>query len=221
MLCACGRAAPDDTTEATEELATCPRANAAVVERFISADCDTCWTDKAVSTIADDVWLLDWIVPSARGDDAPLSSAAPTEAIARAKRALKTALPANRPALQQTKARAPAQFGLRIATGPAWNGYFGVQVDGSGHIAGARSVWIALVETVAAGTDGTAVPRQLVRTVAGPFELRELRDGQPWQLLQAMRWPDTAKAARLRARTWLEGADGRIVVMAGERCRAP
>jgi len=215
------RAASDDTTDAAEVLDTCPRVSASVIERFISADCDTCWTDKAASTIADDVWLLDWIVPSARGEDAPLSSAAPTEAAARAQRTLKTPLQANRPALQRTAARTPATFDLRIVSGPAWNGYFGVQINGSGRIAGARSVWIALVETVAAGTDGTAVPRQLVRTVAGPFEPRELRHGQPWQLLQAMRWPETAKAARLRARTWLGGADGRIVAMAGERCRAP
>jgi hypothetical protein len=215
------RAASNDTTDTAETLDTCPRASATVIERFISADCDTCWTDKAAGTIADDAWLLDWIVPSASGGDAPLSSAAPTEATARARRALKAGLAANRPALQRTAARKPTQLGLRVASGPAWNGYFGVQVDGSGRMAGARSVWIALVETVAAGTDGTAVPRQLVRTVAGPFEPRELRDGQPWQLLQAMRWPETAKAARLRARTWIEGADGRIVAMAGERCRAP
>jgi hypothetical protein len=215
------RAASTDTTDNAETLDTCPRVSATVIERFISADCDTCWTDQAAGAIADDAWLLDWIVPSARGDEAPLSSAAPTEATARTRRALKTALAANRPAQQRTAARRPTQLELRVASGPAWNGYFGVQVDGGGRLASARSVWIALVETVAAGTDGTAVPRQLVRTVAGPFEPRELRNGERWQLLQAMRWPETAKAARLRARAWIEGADGRIVAMAGERCRAP
>ena len=33
-----------------------------------------------------------------------------------------------------------------------------------------------------------------------------------------MRWPDTAKPERLRARAWIEQPDGRIAAMAGERC---
>jgi hypothetical protein len=71
---------------------------------------------------------------------------------------------------------------------------------------------------VAPGTDGSAVPRHLVRTVAGPLEPAELRNGKPWQLLQAMRWPETAKPVRLRARAWIEQHDGRIVAMAADRC---
>jgi hypothetical protein len=47
-----------------------------------------------------------------------------------------------------------------------------------------------------------------------------LRSGQPWQHLQAMRWPETAKPERLRAQAWIEQRDGRIVAMAGERCDA-
>ena len=84
----------------------------------------------------------------------------------------------------------------------------------------AAAAWAALVEQVDAGTDGSAVPRHLVRTVAGPFEPAELRSGKPWQRLHAMRWPETAKPARLRAQAWIEQRDGRIVAMAGERCDA-
>jgi len=202
------------------DTAPCPRADAAVLERFISAECEACWTDAAIVRPAAGEWLLDWIVPSKRGDDAPLSPAAPLEARARAQRAL-AALPADdRTSVRRTAARGRSSPQLRVSSGPAWNGYFGVQVDASGRASDGASVWIALVETVTAGTDGSAVPRELVRTLSGPLQPVELRRGQPWQLLQAMRWPETAKASRLRVRAWIEDANGRIVVMAGERCGA-
>lgn len=198
----------------------CPRATATVVERFISADCAPCWTDAAAAAVPHDQWLLDWIVPSARGDDAPLAPAAPSESAQRARRALGTGLTAERTSVHRSAARTAsgAASSLRVVSGPAFNGYFGVQLDGRGVFASGTGAWIALVEVVAAGTDGTAVPRQLVRTVAGPFEPTELRSGKPWRVLQAMRWPETAKPERLLARAWLENAEGRIVAMAGERC---
>jgi hypothetical protein len=107
---------------------------------------------------------------------------------------------------------------LTVASGPAFNGYIGVQLDGRGRWPAGTSAWIALVESVPSGTDGTPVPRQLVRTVAGPLEPAELRSGERWRVLRSMRWPETAKPERLHARAWLERADGRIVAMAGERC---
>jgi hypothetical protein len=213
-------AAADD--EPVEPPDTCPATTAAVTERFISADCASCWTDKATPLPNADQWLLDWIVPSARGDDAPLSPAAPAEARGRADRAIKKgSLGAKRGVVRQWPARSGAATPLRVISGPAWNGYFAVQVNGQGGVAEARAVWVALVESVPAGTDGSAVARQLVRTVAGPFAPTELKSGEPWELLHAMRWPDTAKPARLRARAWIEGNGGRIVAMAGERCTPP
>jgi hypothetical protein len=211
-------AAGDDDANATA--LPCPRVNAAVLERFISAECQACWTDASVVQAGAGEWLLDWIVPSARGDAAPLSSAAPPEARARARRALK-AEPANdRARVQRSAARSDPSWQISVVSGPAWSGYFGVQIDASGRAHSGVSAWIALVETVAAGTDGSAVPRELVRTLAGPFAPSELRSGQPWQHLLAMRWPETAKPSRLHARAWIEDAAGRIVAMAGEPCGA-
>jgi hypothetical protein len=198
--------------------APCARSTAAVLERFISAECSTCWTDATLAAAGGDQWLLDWIVPSARGSEAPLSPAAPSEAAARARRVLNTGLDDTRTQLHRSAARSAGATRLRVASGPAFNGYFGVQLDGRGRLPSGSSAWIALVESVAPGTDGTVVPRQLVRVVAGPFEPAELRSGKPWRVLQAMRWPETARPERLRARAWLERADGRIVAMAGERC---
>lgn len=189
-------------------------------ERFISAECGDCWTDASIAAPPADAWLLDWIVPSARGDEAPLSAAAPDEAAQRLRRALENSVQQDRTLVHRTPARPARATRFIVASGPAFNGYFGVQLDGRGRWPAGTSAWIALVESVPAGTDGTPVPRQLVRTVAGPFEPRELHSGRPWRVIQAMRWPETAKPERLRARAWLERADGRIVAMASERCDA-
>ena len=209
-----GARGDDDSPNATP----CPPANAAVLERFINAECEACWRDAAAAQPKGSEWLLDWIVPSARGAEAPLSSAAPAEARARAGRALKSAPTDARARVQRSAPRSASSLQLSVVSGPAWNGYFGVQVDGSGRSAAGASVWVALVEAIPSGTDGTPLPRELVRTVSGPVTPAELRNGQPWQHLLAMRWPDTAKPSRLRARAWIEDGHGRIVAMAGERC---
>ena len=47
------------------------RAPTSLIERFISADCDTCWTSPAVVKTKPHELALDWIVPSAKGDEAP------------------------------------------------------------------------------------------------------------------------------------------------------
>lgn len=198
----------------------CPRIAGAVLERFISAECEACWTDPSVARPDAGEWLLDWIVPSARGEAAPLSSAAPVEARGRVERAMKAALTDDRASVQRTPARGASSLQLSVLSGPAWNGYFGVRIDGSGRAPAGSAAWVALVESVASGTDGTAAPRELVRTVSGPLTPPELRQGKPWQHLLAMRWPETAKASRLRARAWIEDARGHIVAMAGERCGA-
>jgi hypothetical protein len=214
---AAGAAAPAAAASAP---AACPRESAAVLERFIDAECATCWTDAAVPRPATNEWLLDWIVPTAKGDDAALSAAAPVEALARAQRALGKAPAGGITTPHRAAARGSRALQLRVRSGPAWSGYFAVQLEGSGRVPAGASAWVALVEWVEAGTDGSAVSRRLVRAVAGPLESAELRSGQPWQHLQAMRWPETAKPERLRAQAWIEQRDGRIVAMAGERCDA-
>ena len=201
--------------------AQCPRESATVLERFIDADCASCWTSAAAPQPGANEWLLDWIVPSSRGDDAELSAAAPAEALQRARRALGKPPEAGITTPHRAQARADNALHLRVQSGPAWSGYVAVQLDGSGRVPAGATAWIALVEWVDAGTDGTPVPRRLVRTVAGPFEPMELRSGKAWQRLQALRWPATAKPVRLRAHAWIEQRDGRIVAMASERCTEP
>ena len=194
----------------------CPSKPRQVMERFISADCEPCWSQAGASTASSDAWVLDWIVPGARGDDAPLAAAAPAEAAERVARLPGIALTANAVVVHRTTLRKPARLHLSVTAGPAWKGYFGVQLDSRGRWPKGSMAWLALVETVPAGTDGTPVPRQLVRTVAGPIAVDITQARQ--RDTRAMRWPETAKPERLRATAWVESPDGQIIGFARDRC---
>lgn len=196
----------------------CPGPGAAVVERFISADCPQCWIAVPQDGPKSPGIVFDWIVPSSRGDEAALSQAAPPESRDRAQRALGEALSDGQQTTLRTRLADASGLQLRVTAGPAWNGYFGLQFDATGSAPRGSSGWLALIEVVPEGTDDTPIARRLVRTVAGPIDLRELRPGRPVRTLLALRWPETAKAARLRARAWIESADGRMIAVAGEGC---
>jgi hypothetical protein len=205
--------------QAVQARTDCPRPDASVViERFISADCPDCWTRKPEDTASAQHWLFDWIVPASRGEDAFLSPAAPPESLDRLQRATGAGLADGHAATHRTALRTSNALRLSVTAGPAWNGYFGVQLDAKGPVPRGSSGWLALVEVVPPGTDGTPVARQLVRAVSGPLALAGLGPHQRVRSLHALRWPESAKPERLRARAWIEGADGRILAMAGEGC---
>jgi len=198
--------------------AGCPPGGAQLAEAFIAADCADCWTAPAPAPATARAtprgWRLDWITPA--GDDAALSAAALPEAAERARRAASAPAPTGWP---------PARR-LDVASGPAWAGYFGVQLrlqrtppqPHSTRLPPGSTGWLALVELLPAGTDGTPVPRALVRSVTGPLPV----DGAgPVSHLRALRWPEGARAERLQARGWIEGPDGRVLLMAADRCPAP
>ena len=191
----------------------CPRAGAPVLERFVSADCAECWRDAQQPAPAPGGWLFDWITPTL--PEAPLAAAAPAEARERALRSGGTA-----PIGQQMRAQraSPAPLpGLKLAvkSGPAWSGYFGLKLEVQGRLPAGSSAWIALVEVLPAGTDGSVVARQLMRTVAGPLPL----SGSAKQVqLRALRWPESAEPTRLDARAWIEGPDGAMLAVASDAC---
>ena len=201
-------------------MAACPGPGAALVEQFIAADCPGCWAGHP-SAAAARGWQLDWITPA--GNHAPLAAAALPEAADRLQRA---ALPSSTasPAQVQRRASLPARPGLslRVAAGPAWQGYFGLQLSllpppRPAWPAG-TTAWLALVESLPAGSEGNAAPRALVRSVAGPLPLDAAKPGQRLTHLRALRWPESAKPERLQARAWLEAPDGRVLAMAADRC---
>ena len=49
---------------------------AQLLERFINADCETCWTDPATPKPGKGTIALDWVVPGSLGDEAALSTVA-------------------------------------------------------------------------------------------------------------------------------------------------
>ena len=195
----------------------------ALVERFINADCATCWTDAATPPAARGVVALDWVLPGGRGEDAPLSAVATRDGLKRLE-ALGTAPPAASLTL-----RTPVQGrtgALRVAHGLPVSGYIGASIAFKGTTGGAASQpwtgWLALVETLPAGTEGSPVPRNLVRNLLqvqwdGRSQLskqEQLRfiESRPLDV------PAGTNTGRLRVIGWVQDASGRIVAAAQSRC---
>ena len=199
------------------------RTPVAVVERFTSADCENCWSDAAARPAPPRTLVLDWIVPSPRGDEAPLSAAATRDAndrLAALHRAAPTASYSN----QTPVAKRP--YRMRVAHGLPFNGYIGASMELPQ--SEVRPVplpvtgWLVLVETIAAGTEGTPVERNLVRnsltrTWDGRHQLSKDEQKRLWES-RPMGLGATAQPERLRVVGWVEDAQGRIITAAQSRC---
>ena len=190
-------------------------------ERFISADCESCWSDPRARAAARSEVALDWIVASTRGADAALSAAATRDAGWRLE-GLGRALAADTLELRSPVAGASGR--LRVAHGLAFNGYIGTSIS---FTAGPRapsglSAWVALVETIGAGTEGTPIERNLVRNTLqlqwnGPTAA--LANGQRgWSETRPMSIPEGARAERLRLVGWVQDRRGRILRLAQSHC---
>lgn len=191
----------------------CPSTpQALLLDRFIPADCQLCWEER--SDPEPGVLVLDWIVPSPRGDDAPLAAAALPEASVRAGPISRTATTSRRQALPSV-----AGLSLRVEQGPPFNGYIAAQMhverdaarSGRSTTAGAVA-YLALVEQVRAGEEGAKVERMLVRSVVGPLPLDPDRDEVTH--LHAFRIPQGSKPARLTAIGWVETPGGELLAAA-------
>jgi len=216
----------------TPDLARCPPAQAAVLERFLNADCADCWSAPAVDAAplaADPRWRFDWI--AAGRDDAPLSAAALNDTADRLQRLGHTTPATSWQRLQAPAPGAAAQAGLQAHLGPAWLGRymaleFVLTLAPTSSAAGAAapalpagsSGWLAMVELLPAGTDGSPLARELLRNVAGPLPLDSAQAGAPLHHLRAMRWPESADPTRLQARAWVEAPDGSLLAVAADRC---
>lgn len=217
----------------------------AVLERFISADCSDCWATPTLPTAAKGQSSLDWIVPSPRGDEAPLSAAATNDAAARLQ-ILKLSFTA---ATGQQQASAllagpPTQTAssLRVAHGLAVNGYMGASIEFKpsadlrrqaldpkkpSAISDSREIqaYLVLVETLPAGTEGSNVERNLVRNVLiTPWDLnqqlsRPRQDGfKPLFESRPISLPQGVNPDRLRVLGWVQNAQGQILATAQSRC---
>ena len=194
---------------------------AALIERFINADCESCWADARAPQPGRGEVAVDWIVPGTKGDDAPLSAAASRDSAARLE-ALRRAVPAQSDA---TSRKVAASRKLRVAHGLAFNGYIGASIELQPGAGGPWKAWLVLVETIPAGVEGTPFERNLVRNVFQPAwdggrslskkEQRRLFESRPISI------PEGADPKRLRVVGWVEDARGRMVAAAQSRCVPP
>lgn len=197
-----------------------------IMERFINADCDTCWADPATAVPAKNAVALDWVVPGGQGDDAPLSAVATRDALER----LQT-LGHGVPAKGQTLVHAVKGIqgaGLRVAHGLPVSGYLGASIELKPVVPAARqplSAWLVLVETLSAGLEGSPVERNLVRNVFSRTwdGRRQLSKDEQSRFFESrsMNIAPAANPERLRVIGWVEDAKGRVLLAAQSRCIVP
>lgn len=190
----------------------------AVLERFINADCDACWSDPATPAAKQGELALDWIVPGARGDDAPLSMAQSRDALDRLA-ALGRAVPAQADSVRKPVA---ATRSVRVAQGVPFNDYVGTSIALTPGRGGPWNAWLLLVEKLPAGAEGSPVARNLVRNVfrpdwdgqrpLTPKEQARLEDARAMQIHEGV------KASRLRVVALVEDTQGRIRAIARSEC---
>lgn len=195
----------------------------ALVERFINADCATCWTDPAAAPARRGAVALDWVLPGRRGEDAPLSAVATRDALNRLE-VLGKAPPA---ASLNLNTPVQGQKGtLRVAHGLPVSGYIGASIAFKGMAdreAGQPwSAWLALVEALPVGTEGSPVSRNLVRNLVqvswdGRGQLSKQEQIQ-FTETRSMDVPAGTNTGRLRVIGWVQDARGRIVTAAQSRC---
>lgn len=191
----------------------------ALLERFINADCESCWSDPKAAVPRPNELALDWIVPGTRGDDAPLSAAASRDSATRLD-SLDRQVP---PQADVSRRAAQGQRHLlRVAHGLPFNGYIGASMELKPGGGGPWKAWLALVESVPAGAEGTPVARNLVRNVLRPAwdgrtplskkEHRRLLESRPLSI------PEGSNPDRLRVVAWVEDSRGHIRAIAQSKC---
>ena len=111
---------------------------------------------------------------------------------------------------------------LRVAHGLAFNGYLGTSISftPAAPAPAELSAWVVLVETIAAGTEGTPIERQLVRNALQlQWSAAARAKGQrSWRETRPMSIPEGARAERLRLVGWVQDGQGRILQLAQSRC---
>ncbi|MBK9237276.1 MAG: hypothetical protein IPO19_15365 [Rhodoferax sp.] len=199
----------------------------ALVERFISADCAECWGQAAASVpVKPDArtLVLDWIVPSPAGDEAPLSPAATPDAALRLQ-TLGLTMPVGTVVAQHLLRPEPG-LKLRVAQGLSVADYIGARIEMRARpIAkgeAAPTVWLALVESITANQEGTPVARNIVRNLFQPswdFN-KSLSKSERFNYteLRPMRFAEGARPERLRLIAWVQDAQGKVLGAAQSVC---
>lgn len=198
-----------------------------LIERFTNADCATCWADPATAKPSPSALVLDWVTPGTQGDDAPLSAVASVDAVQRL-----AALGQNAPITSNVSTtpvrpdRRLARSTLRVARGLALSGYIGASIalkpvptQGKANVV---TAWLALVETLPAGLEGSPVERNLVRNVFQsrwnmPVKLSKTEQSQRFDQ-RSMSVAQGANPERLQVIGWLTDERGHMLAAAQSVC---
>ncbi len=197
-----------------------------LLERFINADCDVCWSDPRTTLAPPGALALDWIVPGRLGEDAALSTAASRDALIRLD-ALRLERPDTR-MQAQTDVTAWPGARLRVAHGVAVGEYVGASIEltlPQGVLPETPwQAWLVLVETLPLGLEGSPVPRNLVRNVLQPLwdkhsmlsnsVLINFKETRPMNI------PAGANAKRLRVVGWVQDSQNRVRIVSQSFCLA-
>ena len=197
-----------------------------LTERFLNADCSECWTDPATPRPGPKEIALDWIIPGSQGDDAPLSAVATRDALTRLK-ALQSSVPLTALNTRHT-VKGIRGATLRVAHGLPVSDYLGTSIELKPVSLAARqrlTAWLALVETLPAGTENSPVERNLVRNMLSrTWDGREQLSKEEQKRFFEIRSMNMAPAAhpqRLRVIGWVEDEKGQVLTAAQSRCVAP
>ena len=195
-----------------------------VLERFINADCDSCWSDPATPKTGAGQLALDWVVPGSKGDDAPMSAIATRDALTRLESLKKPPPAASSAQVQQVLGMKGTT--LRVAHGLPLADYVGASIALKPIPASARgqnwTAWLALVETLPAGLEGSPVARNLVRNLfQAPWNVRKLLSKTEQSRFfdqRSMSIAPGVDASRLRVIGWVEDQNGQILAAAESQC---
>ena len=200
-----------------------------LMERFTNADCAHCWRDPATAKAAPGTAVLDWVLPGAQGDDAPLSGVASVDAVSRLT-ALGQSATVTSIATTVTITPNPglSRSTLRVARGLALSGYIGASIAlkpvPTQGTAGVVTAWLALVETLPAGLEGSPVERNLVRNVFQstwkmPVKLSKTEQNHLFDQ-RSMSLAEGVNPDRLQVIGWLTDERGRVLAAAQSVCSA-
>jgi hypothetical protein len=184
---------------------------------------------------------LDWIVPSPKGEDAPLSTAALLDSQTRLEQLqLKASDTQTRSSKTSTNA-----LRIRVAHGLPFNGYLGTSI----HLQAGAAFWrqlqrsgasevtahLALVELIPAGADGTPIARILARNLYQPrwniaeqlaksapkntsAKVKGQLSDRAFYAFQPISIPEGAKNQRLAVVGWLENSRSELLAIAQSAC---
>ena len=200
-----------------------------LMERFTNADCADCWRDPATARATPGTAVLDWVLPGAQGEDAPLSAVASGDGTLRLQSLgdaspLTTSVKVSRISPDAALRKSV----LRVARGLAISGYIGASIAlkpaPTPGKAARVTAWLALIETLPMGLEDSPVERNLVRNVfQSTWNLNKTllkTERNQWFDQRSMGVLEGVNPERLSVIGWIADDQGRIIAAAQSACAA-